>query len=125
MNKKNDSTKHRPLLQFAHVERKPFRGQIDVRVLDDLDAYAKYVQSQSGHEPSIDEVAEKAIAKVLNSDTGFRQWQRSQKPHWWQQNHRWNQRQTSEKHESKRHREQGNADQSPRRSSAEISPVVR
>src|SRR5258708_36280512 len=80
MNKKNDQSKQRPVLQFAHVERKPFKGQIDVRVLDDLEAYAKYVQTQSGHEPSIDEIAEKAIAKVLNSDTGFRQWQRSQKP---------------------------------------------
>ena len=80
MNKKNDQTKQRPVLQFAFVERKPFKGQIDVRVLDDLDAYAKYVESQSGHEPSIDEIAEKAMTKVLNSDNGFRQWQRSQKP---------------------------------------------
>src|SRR5882724_10509186 len=80
MSKKNSQSKQRPVLQFAHVERKPFKGQIDVRVLDDLEAYAKYVQSQSGHEPSTDEIAEKAIAKVLNSDTGFRQWQHSQKP---------------------------------------------
>jgi len=81
MSKKNNQTnQQRPLLQFDHVERRTFKAQIDDRILNDLDAYAKYIESQTGHAPSVDEVAEKAMAKTLNSDAGFKEWQRSQKP---------------------------------------------
>lgn len=69
-----------PVLQFEHVERRPLRAQLDSRVLDDLDAYGKYILAQTGHEPTPDEIAEKALAKVFNSDIGFRDWQHGRKP---------------------------------------------
>lgn len=62
-----------PVLQFEHIERRESgKYQIDIRVLDMLEKYPEYVAEQTGHKPPVDQVVEKALEQVLNSDAGFK-----------------------------------------------------
>lgn len=72
---KNGHGHARPVLQFEHVERQSLpKCEVDVRIVEMIRKYPAYIRELTGHEPSIGEVIEKAVDKVLTSDAGFREW---------------------------------------------------
>src|SRR5215207_11122872 len=71
----------RPVLQFEYVERQALpKCEIDVRVLEMLKQYPSYIRDVTGREPTVADVIEKGLDKVLSSDPGFREWQSKQAP---------------------------------------------
>ena len=69
----------RPVLQFEFVERQALpKCEVDVRVLEMLRQYPAYIRDVTGREPSIGDVIEKGLDKVLTSDPGFREWLHNQ-----------------------------------------------
>jgi len=77
--KGNGSGGNRPVLQFVYVERQALpKCEIDVRVLEMLRQYPSYVREVTGREPTIADVIEKGLDKVLTSDPGFREWLHNQ-----------------------------------------------
>lgn len=72
---KNANGNGGPVLQFEHVERRESaKYQVDVRVLEMLEKYPDYIAELTGHKPPIDQVVEKALEQVLNSDAGFKKY---------------------------------------------------
>ena len=73
---------NRPVLQFEYVERQALpKCEIDVRVLEMLRQYPSYIREVTGREPTVADVIEKGLDKVLTSDPGFREWLSKQTPH--------------------------------------------
>lgn len=70
--------KIKPILRFERAEKKTLKVQIDSRVLSKIEQYPAYVKETIGAEPSIDEVVERAIDKILSSDIGFKTWLKKQ-----------------------------------------------
>ncbi len=70
--------KIKPLLRFEKAEKKTLRVQVDSRVLNKIEQYPAYVKETMGDEPSIDEVIERAIDKIISSDVGFKTWLKQQ-----------------------------------------------
>ncbi len=72
---KNGNGNGTPVLQFEHIERRESaKYQVDVRVLEMLEKYPEYIAEQTGHKPHVDQVVEKALEQVLNSDAGFKKY---------------------------------------------------
>ncbi len=72
---KNGNGQGSPVLHFEHIERRESdRFQVNVQVLDMLAKYPGYIAEQTGHKPPVDQVVEKALEQVLNSDVGFRRY---------------------------------------------------
>jgi len=72
---KNGNGSAGPVLQFEHIERRESaKYQVDVRVLEMLEKYPDYIAEQTGHKPPVDQVVEKALEQVLNSDAGFKKY---------------------------------------------------
>ncbi|PYS90767.1 MAG: hypothetical protein DMF64_13910 [Acidobacteria bacterium] len=67
-----------PILCFEKVDHEVVKHKLDVRVLQTLHQYARFINAVSGIEPSTDEVIEKALLKVFHSDAGFKQWLREE-----------------------------------------------
>ncbi len=70
--------KIKPILRFERAEKKTLKVQIDSRVLSKVEQYPAYVRETMGDEPSIDEVVERAIDKIISSDIGFKTWLKQQ-----------------------------------------------
>lgn len=76
---KNGNGNARPVLQFEFIERQALpKCEVDVRVLEMLKQYPTYIKNVTGREPSIGDVIEKGLDKVLTSDPGFREWLNNQ-----------------------------------------------
>ena len=74
-NHANGTASNTPVLHFEFIERlssDPF--MMDVRVLDQLEQYTHYIESIRGKKPTKDEVVEKALERVLASDSGFQKY---------------------------------------------------
>ena len=79
--KGNGNGGNRPVLQFEYVERQALpKCEIDVRVLEMLRQYPSYIREVTGREPTVADVIEKGLDKVLTSDPGFREWLHNQAP---------------------------------------------
>ena len=64
-----------PVLHFEHIERRESdRFQVNVEVLEMLEKYPDYIAELTGHKPAVDQVVEKALEQVLNSDAGFKKY---------------------------------------------------
>ncbi len=72
---KNTNGTTSPVLHFENIERRESGNfQVDVRVLSMLEKYPDYVAEQTGHKPPVDQVVEKALEQILNSDAGFKKY---------------------------------------------------
>jgi hypothetical protein len=77
-NRKEDATTTTPLISVEEVasERESFK--LSWTVLANIREYVTYVKEATGREITSDEVVDKGMQRLFNSDKGFQHWLRNQ-----------------------------------------------
>ena len=65
---------HRPLIRIERVfyEKASFKLRTDV--LGNIEQYVQYIKEMTGDEPTPDELVDRGMQRLFDSDRGFRQW---------------------------------------------------
>ena len=64
----------RPLIRIERILFEKASFKLSTGVLTNIAEYAAYVKAITGDEPSQDEIVEKGMQRLFDSDRGFRQW---------------------------------------------------
>ncbi len=64
----------RPLIRIERILFEKASFKLSTGVLTNIAEYAAYVKALTGDEPSQDEIVEKGMQRLFDSDRGFRQW---------------------------------------------------
>jgi len=65
---------HRPLIHIERVFFEKASFKLSTGVLSNIAEYAQYIKHSTGDEPTQDEVVEKGLQRLFETDKGFRQW---------------------------------------------------
>ena len=68
----------KPLISFEKIAYEKATFKLTETVLQQLTAYAAYVKTSTGQEPTPDEVVDKGMQRLFDADKGFKQWLQQQ-----------------------------------------------
>lgn len=64
----------KPLIQIERVVFEKASFKLSTGTLTSIAEYAMYIKHATGDEPTQDEIVEKGMQRLFDSDRGFRQW---------------------------------------------------
>jgi hypothetical protein len=77
-NRNLESDTYKPLINFEKTAYEKLSLKLSEPVVTHLKAYAAYVESSVGAMPTMDEIVDKGMQRLFDSDKGFRNWLQQQ-----------------------------------------------
>ena len=65
---------HRPLIRIERVFYEKVSFKLRTDVLGNIEQYVQYIKEVTGDEPTPDELVDRGMQRLFDSDRGFRQW---------------------------------------------------
>lgn len=73
-----ETDSYKPLINFEKTAYEKLSLKLSEPVVTHLKAYAAYVESSVGANPTMDEIVDKGMQRLFDSDKGFRNWLQQQ-----------------------------------------------
>ena len=77
-NRNTETEAYKPLINFEKTAYEKLSLKLSEPVVANLKAYAAYVECSVGASPSVDEIVDKGMQRLFDTDKGFRNWLQQQ-----------------------------------------------